>query len=386
MEKIKSNLKRKLTILALVVLLIVYGTIVMESKLELTGAMFMWLAGFVLLYSMFIWFLRKINKIVMSRKLKIKETWFLLTTLALLFAIGTLEGEYNNPMLSVVFFLLLVSVVLFSYIYKKSNKRREKGFESIEKNKIQKILFWYLFFGVAILLIAFASLEHNTLLMITSFFYYPVIIFIVFRWFFRQIKTIITLKNEKAKTELLHLKSQVNPHFFFNMLNNLYGLTGSNPKKAQELILKLSDMMRYSIYEGEKEFVTLEEEMDYLENYISLHKMRYHKDIDIKFDADIQENYKIMPLLFIILLENAFKHGVENLRSDAYVNINVVSHNNSIHFTIENNFDPEEIGDKPGIGLKNLKRRLELAYSGKYSLFFSTKNNIYKVALIITEL
>ena len=80
-------------------------------------------------------------------------------------------------------------------------------------------------------------------------------------------RLMIELKNEKTRTELLHLKSQVNPHFFFNMLNNLYGLVEEDAKKAQELILNLSDMMRYSIYEGEKEFVKLEEEIDYLKKY-----------------------------------------------------------------------------------------------------------------------
>ena len=206
------------------------------------------------------------------------------------------------------------------------------------------------------------------------------------RWFFKQTKAILTLKNEKAKTELQHLKSQVNPHFFFNTLNNLYGLVGTDAKKAQDLILKLSDMMRYSIYEGEKELVTLEEEVDYLKNYIELHKMRYRKDIDIKFTSDISENHKVMPLLFIILLENAFKHGVENLRKDAYVYVNISTQGNNIQFTVENNFDSTEISKNHGIGLKNLKRRLELGYLNKHSLSVTSTNEIYKVALTISKI
>ena len=121
-------------------------------------------------------------------------------------------------------------------------------------------------------------------------------------WLVRQIIFITKLKNEKTKAELMFLKSQVSPHFFFNMLNNLYGLVAKDPQKAQELILKLSDMMRYSIYEGEKESVTIEEEIIFLKNYIELHKMRYHKEINVDFDSDIDENLKIVPLLFIILL------------------------------------------------------------------------------------
>jgi sensor histidine kinase YesM len=98
-------------------------------------------------------------------------------------------------------------------------------------------------------------------------FYFIVIFITISYWLFKQIKSIIRLKNEKAQTELLHLKSQVNPHFFFNMLNNLYGLVDKDSKKAKELILKLSDMMRYSIYDGQKETVLLSEEITYLQNY-----------------------------------------------------------------------------------------------------------------------
>ena len=213
--------------------------------------------------------------------------------------------------------------------------------------------------------------------------YYILLIVIFIFWFLKQIISFFRLKNERAKTELLHLKSQVNPHFFFNTLNNLYGLVGTDTKKAQELILKLSDLMRYSIYEGEKEVVTLKEEVDYLKNYIELHKMRYHKSIDVKFKIEIEDDYKVMPLLFIILLENAFKHGVENLSKDAYVDINIESKNNKVFFEIENNFDVSLTKEDKGIGLKNLKRRLELVYPKKHTLSFSTKENVYKAKLTL---
>ena len=216
--------------------------------------------------------------------------------------------------------------------------------------------------------------------------YYLLLIILGVFWFTKQIISLIKLKNEKAKTELLHLKSQVNPHFFFNTLNNLYGLVGTDAKKAQDLILKLSDMMRYSIYEGEKDTVSLEEEVEYLKNYIDLHKMRYRKEIDIKFTTDISENHKVMPLLFIILLENAFKHGVENLRENAYVHINLKSENNQIFFDIENNFDPTIETEQVGIGLDNLNRRLELVYPKHYTLSFSKSDNVYKAQLNIKEL
>jgi LytS/YehU family sensor histidine kinase len=199
-----------------------------------------------------------------------------------------------------------------------------------------------------------------------------------------NIKLIINLKKEKTTTELMHLQSQVNPHFFFNMLNNLYGLVDKDSEKAKKLILKLSDMMRYSIYEGEKDLVSLKNEADYLKNYIGLHKIRYHKKIDVTFESDIQENYKVKPLLFIILLENAFKHGVENLRDNAYIHAKIITKGNNICFEVENNFDPE-ITDTFGIGLENLKRRLELVYPNKHKLTFSTSNNVYNAQLILKQ-
>ena len=213
--------------------------------------------------------------------------------------------------------------------------------------------------------------------------YYLLLIILGVFWFTKQIISLIKLKNEKAKTELLHLKSQVNPHFFFNTLNNIYGLVGTDAKKAQKLILKLSDMMRYSIYEGEKDLVTLKEEVDYLMNYIELHKMRYHKEIDVQFEVQIENEYKVMPLLYIILLENAFKHGLENLHEDAYVHLKMKTENNQVFFEIENNFDIEQPKGDNGIGLKNLKRRLELVYPKKHTLTFSTSKNIYKVQLTL---
>jgi LytS/YehU family sensor histidine kinase len=248
------------------------------------------------------------------------------------------------------------------------------------------LIFWFFVIGVGRILILIEQYGDSDALIIIAFFYFPLLFILIARWIFKQTKSILTLKNENAKTELLHLKSQVNPHFFFNMLNNLYGLVGTDAKKAQDLILKLSDMMRYSIYEGEKDLVTLDEEVDYLKNYIELHKMRYRKTIDVKFTNDISENHKVMPLLFIILLENAFKHGVENLRKDAFVYVNISTQGDDIQFTVENNFDPSEIPEKPGIGLKNLRRRLELGYLNKHSLSFTSTKDIYKVELTISKL
>jgi len=214
--------------------------------------------------------------------------------------------------------------------------------------------------------------------------YYILLIVIGCIWLVSQIKEIFTLKNEKIRNELLHLQSQVNPHFFFNILNNLYGLIDVDSEKAKALILKLSELMRYSIYEGEKKTVAIKEEIEYLKNYIELHRMRYHKNIDITFNIKVdKDDYKIMPLLYIILVENAFKHGVENLRENAFVHINLVASLGQVSFEVKNNFDSDELPTKPGIGLQNLKRRLDLVYPEKHKLIFTNINNNYTATLQI---
>lgn len=204
---------------------------------------------------------------------------------------------------------------------------------------------------------------------------------VVVPWLTGQLLVLARLRNERKKAELLHLKSQVNPHFFFNTLNNLYGLIKKDPQQARELVLKLSHLMRYSIYDAQNEYVTLEEEVEYLNNYIELHTMRYHKKIDIDFRVAIEKGCRVMPLLFIILVENAFKHGVEGLREQAFVHLSLTTVGNEIHFEIKNNVDEAAAPARAGIGINNLKRRLELAYKNNYHLKLTQHNGEYHAQL-----
>ncbi|THU41881.1 GHKL domain-containing protein [Niastella caeni] len=250
----------------------------------------------------------------------------------------------------------------------------------LKKYSLPFIAFFYF-----TLLVMAAVMEEYELYFTIAALFFTVLIFIP--WLIWQVILVVRLRHERKKSELLHLKSQVNPHFFFNTLNNLYGLIKSDPKKAEALVLKLSDLMRYSIYEADNERVTLEKEVEYLNNYIELHKMRYHKKIDVDFQVDIKEGYMVMPLLFIILLENAFKHGVENLRDKAFVHLSLTAADNEIHFKIKNNFDDSMAPEgRPGIGLNNLKRRLELAYENKYQLKLAQHNGEYLAELRLKNL
>lgn len=218
---------------------------------------------------------------------------------------------------------------------------------------------------------------------LSALVYWSLLVYWAARWVFKQIRSVLSLGKEKKRIELLHLQSQVNPHFFFNTLNNLYGLVDKDSDKAKQLILKLSDMMRYSIYDGQKERITLEQEVEYIDNYIELHKMRYHKEIKVTLNTEITEaGYTLMPLLFIMLVENAFKHGVEKLRKDAFINLNISNGNGKIHFSIVNNFDKQQVKlSESGIGLDNLKRRLAIGYPKKHDLSIKTSGDIFEAQL-----
>jgi len=383
----KLHLKRGISMIVIAFFFIIYGTMIMELGLEFTGTLCFLTALCLVCYGIFLYFLKKTRFKSLVEKFHKRETWSLLSSMVLLSGIGMLNAEEAaHPVLSVVFMLFFIALLLCCVFYYKYRKGLEKGKPKSPLKAWYFPLFWSFFIGVGLLLIIFGEYEYNTLFVITSFIYYPVLLFISIRWIFKQIKEVFVLKNEQKKSELMHLKSQVNPHFFFNMLNNLYGLVGTDPTKAQALILKLSDMMRYSIYEGEKETVALSDEVVYLKNYMELHKMRYHKEISLDFQDDIQKDHQITPLLFIILLENAFKHGVENLRKDAFVRVNMSSSTEQIDFYIENNFDAALVSDTPGIGLENLQRRLALVYPEKHTIFFGKTATTYKVHLTLFNL
>jgi len=200
-------------------------------------------------------------------------------------------------------------------------------------------------------------------------------------WLYEQWRWLKTLQADKGKAELALLKSQINPHFFFNTLNNLYGLVAEKSEKAPEVVLKLSDMMRYTIYEGKEDLVLVKDEISYLQNYIELHKIRYQKKVEIIFTHQVTDGLKIAPLLFIILLENAFKHGVEKIPNSAFINMRMQSQGKQLFFTIENSFDGDISKNHNGIGLENLDKRLDHLYPKRHELVVEKKESVYKVQL-----
>lgn len=200
----------------------------------------------------------------------------------------------------------------------------------------------------------------------------------------KQKRTLDIIKAEKANAELTLLKAQISPHFFFNTLNNLYSLALKKSDETPEVILKLSEIMRYTIYRAREPFVTVEEEINYLKNYLDIQSIRFNDNVPIDFKVIIKnKKQKIAPLLLIILIENAFKHGVEILRKDAHLSITLKDYQKGLYFEVINNFDIDSRRDPPGIGLRNLKKRLELLYFNRHQLKITSYQNKYKAVLIL---
>jgi two-component system, LytTR family, sensor histidine kinase AlgZ len=193
------------------------------------------------------------------------------------------------------------------------------------------------------------------------------------------------LETEKLTAELQFLKAQINPHFLFNTLNNLYYLALTNAPHTPEIIAKLSQMMRYMIYDSNHAKVSLTKEIDYMHNYISLEKLRFNNDVPIVFEVEGNtEGVQIAPLVLITFLENAFKHGVSNTAHGAWVKIKIETDKKTLHYTVENSLltlKDEKTKEKSGIGLQNVKRRLDLMYPQKHNLVIEEKESEYRIAL-----
>jgi two-component system LytT family sensor kinase len=194
-----------------------------------------------------------------------------------------------------------------------------------------------------------------------------------------------TLREDQFKIKLKYLKNQIQPHFFFNTLNNLYALSLESSDKVPDVILKLSHLMEYVLYDIKgDELVPLIKEIDYLQNYIEIEKLRFEKiDVSINIESNI-DDVKVPPLLFITLVENAFKHGgLDNQNLKIKINCKVI-YGTVLRFEVLNNIVlPQKTNLKNGIGLRNTKKRLKLNFKKKYTLEHKIKFNYYIVSLQI---
>ncbi len=204
-----------------------------------------------------------------------------------------------------------------------------------------------------------------------------------YRWLVESEK-IKSLEVEKVNDELNFLKHQISPHFFFNTLNNLYSLALDKSDQTPEVILKLSELMRYSLYECKDNYVPLENEIEYIKNYIDLLQIRQKEQFEVSFDTHINnENVKVAPLLLIIFVENAFKHGVKTTEKNSDISIKLEADSQNLQFSILN-YRAVEGKKNEGIGLQNVQKRLDLLYKNRYHLDIKSTDQKFKVMLNLT--
>ncbi|HZE86518.1 MAG TPA: histidine kinase, partial [Puia sp.] len=193
------------------------------------------------------------------------------------------------------------------------------------------------------------------------------------------------LIKEKLEAELKFLKNQTNPHFLFNTLNNIYALARKKSDSTADVVMKLSKILRFMLYESGRKFITITEEVRLIEDYIDLERIRYDQRLNIIFHKEIDnEVQQVSPLLLLPFVENAFKHGVSETRFTSFVQIGLKLTDGHLTFNIVNS-KAEEIGEQPGkeqIGLCNIRRQLELMYS-EYSMEVDNGHNAFKVNLTI---
>ncbi len=201
----------------------------------------------------------------------------------------------------------------------------------------------------------------------------------------KQREQLQQLKKEQLISELTYLKSQLQPHFFFNTLNNIYGLALAGAKETAPMIAKLADIMRYVLYHSEKEKVVLANEISFLENYVDIEKMRHYQHVQINMKVKAENKDKLIaPLLLLPFVENAFKHGVAEAMSAAFVDITLIDEEEALYFLVRNS-KPLQVSQaqEGGIGLENVKKRLALLYPGKHELTITDENNSFEVNLVL---
>ena len=201
-------------------------------------------------------------------------------------------------------------------------------------------------------------------------------------------KRLLALEKENLEQQLEYLKYQINPHFFMNTLNNIHALVDIDPEKAKDTILELSKMMRFVLYEGDKKGVPLSREFDFIRNYITLMKLRYTDKVSIAIDlpAEVPDK-QIPPLMLITFIENAFKHGI-SYQHPSFIDVRVTLSDPSapasrLSFTCRNSKADKPNEEKGGVGLKNVKQRLNLLYDNNYTLNIKDETDVYNVELTI---
>lgn len=287
-----------------------------------------------------------------------------------------------NDLIYVGFFYLNAELLIPKFIY----RRRYRDFTIISLVGFLLVLFitWLLFFR----LMGMQNFNISGHFLFNFFFF---LFFLAGSTAYRMIRDRTRTdriarekENENLKTELSLLRSQASPHFMFNVLNNMVALARKKSDLLEPSLLKFSSLMRYMLYEADEEKVPLEKEIEYLQSYIDLQQQRFGKNVTVKVDMPkTDQPYEIEPMLLIPFVENAFKHGT-GMIDNAEINIVLKTEKDKLSFSVQNKYDPAsaEIRDKTsGIGLANVKRRLNLLYGQRHKLMIHPKDNWFTVSL-----
>lgn len=205
----------------------------------------------------------------------------------------------------------------------------------------------------------------------------------------RDDQEMVEMKQNMMQAELDYLKYQINPHFFMNTLNNIHALIDIDSESAKDTVIELSKMMRYVLYDSEQDSISLDKEIQFLQHYIQLMRLRYSDSVEIVVDVPEQSpsQVKIPPLIFIVFVENAFKHGISyNNRSYIHISIEVSADSDRVRYCVSNSKNPSRWNTQGGIGLDNVRKRLDLLFPKRYQLEIENTSNQYSVELNIPVL
>ena len=210
------------------------------------------------------------------------------------------------------------------------------------------------------------------------------LVLLIVNWFLGQWRLVKALESANTTAELSHLKSQIQPHFLFNTLNNLYGLAKEKSDLTADMIHKLSELLRYGLYQANRDRVAISKEIEYLENYIALQRLRHVSDMQVTTQFDVgTDSASISPLTLIPLVENAFKHGADQIPDGAFIQLTLKIENGVLRFVVENNIHPNKQAGPVGIGLENLRKRLKLVYPDRHQFTFAVANHQARAELSI---
>jgi len=342
---------------------------ILNKQFKIIGHVLFWLAGIAFLCFVFYFYGREFNLAVIAK--------------AVITNIGFALGVYINLYVLIPRFLKQKSYIFYIFwlIILLS-----------ASSAFIQFLFVYPLHNILNVSDQFGTINSNT----HSAFFFATLFFIVISSFLKFINDWISLQDlnyklartekEKLEAELKTLKGQLNPHFLFNSLNNIYSLSLINSDKVPDLILRLSDLMRHIIYESRENYIDLNREINFVDNFIELQRIRTSDQTKINYtkSGDVPSG-KIAPLLFEPFIDNAFKHGLPGTENDDHITISFTFHDSEwLIFNIENNFEESERWNKKnsGIGIENVKQRLQHLYTpDEYKINITKKDHVFSVLL-----